>query len=91
MSTGKDFYEAGVDCANKGGQLCSWSEWTTACHKGVLTDVVFGSLGTREWLDGYAAQGANVPTADPRTNSDCTYPSRSAPTAADKGYRCCAS
>jgi len=56
MSTGKDFYEAGVDCANKGGQLCSWSEWTTACHKGVLTDVVFGSLGIREWLDGYAAQ-----------------------------------
>jgi hypothetical protein len=40
---GKTWYDAGVACADKGAQLCQWSEWAIACKKGVLTDVKFGT------------------------------------------------
>jgi hypothetical protein len=84
----KNFYAAGSACADSGAQLCSWSEWTTACAEGVLSDVVFTSAGKTEWIDAYASNWDWVGTARPSINKDCTYPGRQAPTASE-AFRCC--
>jgi hypothetical protein len=83
----KDFYEAGVACATDDAQLCSWSEWSTACQTGALTDVKFGAAGAYEWIDDYGAD-AYVTIADPIVYGNCKYLSRAAPSD-DNRFRCC--
>lgn len=89
-ATNKDWYEAALACTEKGAQLCHWSEWSAACQKGVLTDVVFGASGKYEWIDDYSI--ANQGIADPIVYSNCKYLSRQADgtKAANTAYRCCA-
>ena len=80
-----------MSCADKGAQLCSWSEWSVACKKNKLTDVQFGTtLGKYEWIDDYTGD-AYQGIADPRVYSDCEYLSRAAPKTpnATTAYRCC--
>ena len=87
----KTWYEAAGACADKGAQLCSWSEWAVACKKGILTDVQFGTTnGKYEWIDDYTGD-AYQGIADPRVYGDCEYLSRAAPKTpnATTAYRCC--
>jgi hypothetical protein len=89
--TNKTWYEAAVACADKGAQLCSWSEWSVACKKNKLTDVQFGTTnGKYEWIDDYGGS-AYQGIADPRVYSDCEYLSLAAPKTpnATTAYRCC--
>ncbi len=89
MSKGLNFYDAALSCANINATLCSWAQWSVACHKGLLSDVIFGSGGIYEWIDGYAASYDAVVLANPKIYKNCRYPSRGTPGAVNLGFRCC--
>ncbi len=89
MTIGQNFYDAALSCANTNATLCSWAQWSVACHKGLLSDVIFGSGGIYEWIDGYASNYDWVVIANPKIYKNCKYPSRGTPGALNLGFRCC--
>jgi hypothetical protein len=86
------FFDGIQACANRGGRLCSFGEWATACRQqaGFL-----GSVATAEWVDDAAnntndakvvGAGSNGP--GPVTGTACEYGNTKVPTLIF-GYRCC--
>lgn len=87
------YYDAVIDCHGRGGRLCSFGEWASACRRNAG---FLGTLVSYEWVDDAANSGNHgkvvgsgyYNASTPEVGTACEYGSTHQPLTLNL-YRCC--
>jgi hypothetical protein len=80
-----DFYEASVDCVQRGLRLCTWGEWMQACIDRASLGLV-NMIGNWEWTNNTANEDLGVRGVG---NTSCTGVGVFNSTTTTLTHRCC--